>query len=44
MNKKYFITGPSGSGKSTLIDILSGILHAKKGQIYVNNQIILKEI
>ena len=43
LNKKYFITGPSGSGKSTLIDILSGILHPKKGQIYVNNQIILKE-
>lgn len=43
IGKRYFVTGASGSGKSTLIDILSGILHPNKGEIYINESLIEKD-
>jgi len=38
--QKVGIIGMSGSGKSTLINLLSGFLPAKQGQITVNDQVI----
>ena len=43
IGKRYFVTGASGSGKSTLIDILSGILHPNKGEIFINESLIEKD-
>ncbi len=37
----YFIFGQSGSGKSTLIDIIIGFLEPKKGQIILDDNIII---
>ena len=34
------IVGPTGSGKSTLLDILTGLLKADHGEIYLNNKMI----
>jgi ABC-type multidrug transport system fused ATPase/permease subunit len=37
------ITGPSGCGKSTLVDILTGLLVPKNGELIVDNEIITKK-
>lgn len=37
------VVGTSGSGKTTLIDVLIGLLHAKSGDIIVDNKLIKKE-
>ena len=31
------LLGPSGAGKSTLVDIIVGVLHPNKGEIFVDN-------
>ena len=37
-NKIFAIVGRSGSGKSTLIDLITGLLKPKKGNILINNK------
>ncbi|HEX9062674.1 MAG TPA: ABC transporter ATP-binding protein [Clostridia bacterium] len=34
------IVGPSGCGKSTLLDIIAGLAHPNKGEIYIDNKLI----
>jgi ABC-type multidrug transport system fused ATPase/permease subunit len=42
-NEKVSIIGENGSGKSTLLNIISGILSPTRGEIYVDDIILLKE-
>lgn len=39
--KKYALVGPSGCGKSTLIKILLGELESYKGEIKIDNQLVV---
>lgn len=43
-NKIYGIYGDSGSGKSTFINILSGLLKPSRGDIFIDNQSIYKNL
>ena len=36
-NDRIHLTGPSGSGKTTLLKIISGLIPAASGTLYVNN-------
>jgi ABC-type multidrug transport system fused ATPase/permease subunit len=40
LGKSYGIAGPSGSGKSTLVNIILGLLAAKKGNVFLDDQIL----
>lgn len=42
--EKIAIVGDSGSGKSTLIKIIMGLTMPTEGKIYVNNQLLKKEM
>lgn len=35
----YGLIGPNGTGKSTLVQLISGILKANQGQLYINGQL-----
>ena len=43
-NNIYCITGKTGCGKSTFLDLLTGILTPKKGEILINNYNILANL
>ncbi len=36
------LVGPSGSGKTTMLALLAGLLRPDKGEVYVNNQDLIK--
>lgn len=39
-NKTIGLIGRSGSGKSTLLDLMSCLIEPKKGEIFINNQLL----
>ena len=39
-NKTIGLIGKSGSGKSTLLDLMSCLIEPKKGEIFINNQLL----
>ncbi|MDF1646827.1 MAG: ABC transporter ATP-binding protein [Legionellaceae bacterium] len=39
-NSTIALVGPSGAGKSTLADLMVGLLHPTKGEIWVDNQLL----
>jgi len=43
-NKFIGIIGPSGSGKTTLVDIISGLLKIEKGDIFIDNISVKKNL
>jgi HlyD family secretion protein len=40
--KVYGLAGPSGAGKSTLVDILSGLLEPRQGEINVDGELLAR--
>ena len=42
-NENIAFIGPSGSGKTTLTDLILGLIFPKKGEIYIDNQLLSKK-
>ena len=40
LGKSYGIAGPSGSGKSTLVNIILGLIQVKRGNVFLDDQIL----